>query len=406
MTPATLDQVAESILYEAARHVRPQPVVYGHELPVDLAAVGVPQVTVTIPAAWRWQGGLVEEEHLPEIAAALENRLHARVATNRMYAGAIQRPLAIRRAARGERAWAAAHPVIAVGDRPGASPAPAALATVRVRIGQTTYTLGPRHTRELVDLGEGSLVLALDGEFVVFPEKLAVAIEGAVHRTAVVVEGPFRVHEPGWWRWGTPGRVLAEGEVLDRVGSRPAPAVGCRVWSDGIELALDAETRSTTVSHGDAGVELRLDPGQGVLALRAVGSGPVTGRSALGRLLFDALVEIEVLPGELEQISVGGKLVSLAMMGPRASRERRTVTVGPERSRGSAIFSDNLLVTDPTASSVRHVGEIYVRDGVRSLFRALRRCRVDGRAAEVGDVVPVHADFSLQLGGSPLLVHT
>jgi hypothetical protein len=131
----------------------------------------------------------------------------------------------------------------------------------------------------------------------------------------------------------------------------------------------------------------------------------VIGRSTLGRLLLDTTIEAEVLPAELEQVSVGGKWVSLAMSGPPAKRDRRTVSVVPERAAVSRLFTDTVLVPDRSASSIRNVGELYRYEGVRDLYKSLRRCRVDGRPVDVGDVVAVHGDFSLQLGDSHLLVH-
>lgn len=403
----TVDAVVEDVLREVSRSARPGPVLKGYELPAD-TALAVPQVTVALPVGWMWRGTVVEEEHLPEIAAALESRLRARVAVNQAYAGAIERPLLVRRAGWREKAWSAARPTVGVGDPPLDRPALDPKSTVRVRIDGNTHTLGASRTRKRVVLGNDTILIALEGdELVVVPEGLVVQVGGTLARSTIAVTGPFRVLEaPGWLGWGKPGRVLAAGEVLDRVGPPPpAPRrpLACRLWGDGIDLALDPSRPSTRVEHGDVGVEFRLDPDRGVLALRAVG-GPATGRGDLGRIVLDPMVEAEVLPGEVEQISIGGMLVSLAMTGASGMRGRRIVTVGPERAIGSALFSDAILVPDPNTSSIRHVGELYAREGVRSLFKALRRGRVDGRAADMGDVLPVDSEFSLQLGASSLFV--
>lgn len=400
-----IDALATDIVREVCASnssMRPR---LGHELPADLAAPAAAAVTIVLPPTWTWSGRLVEDADLPEVAETVTSHLRARAAINHRYRGAADAAISLHRSRPADKAWSTRRPVVSLGSLPpSSSRKPETRA--RVRLGTDTYTFGPGRTRGRVAAGGEVLGIALDEDLHLLPSSgLAIRVGGLLrHGDIVVSPGPFLVHERSrMWR-SRPGRLLVEGEVLDLVRARAQALLGCRAWGDGVDVSLDVNRRSAQVSHGGSTAELRIAPEQGVLRLRGI-TGSVVGKTRFGRLVLDPVLEAETLPGEVEQLNLGGKWVSLAVSGTPSDRECRTVTVGPERAAGSHIFSGTLLVTDRDATTLRHVGEIYSREGVRSLFKALRPCRVDGRLAVVGDLLPVEEDFTLHLGGSFLHVH-
>ena len=405
----TVDELVERVLREALLGVQVRSPERGTEPPADLLTAEGARVVVVLPAPWRWRGLPVQERDVPELREAIEKGVHARVATNRMYAVVADVPLEVRRAGVGDRAWAAKDPQVFVSrEAPAMAPRVPTETRVRVRIGSAEYALGDDCDRQEVPCGKGRTLLAPDpdGEGVeVIPDNLLIGLDGRFYAGPTRVgAGGFTLHERSlsWWL-GKPGRFLAEGEVIHVGGSRRVAAEpgACRVWGEGVEAELAAGEPAHRFEHGDAALDLRFDPDHGVLVLSSSGRAPVRGRGPIGRVVLDRQLEAEMLPGEIDEVDLAGKTLFLSTTGSSVVRFARAVTLAPP---GYPSRPGSIQVAPPglRGGPVEHLGEILEASGVRAFFRAWVSCRVDGRPADVGDVLPVRPTVTLQYRSSVL----
>lgn len=404
MNPA-LDRVVREVL---AAGMRRGEVRRGYEAPTALVAEADP-VVVVLPARWTWGGRLAQDGDLPAIEEALQGAIRARVALNHRYVAV---PATVRRARLGEAAWGASAPMV-VREAESVMDAPARPGRVdaRVRVGRQVHLFGDGQDREIIPLGRGELVLGLfDGAVFLAPSLLLVRSDRGFSASPVqLTSGPFEIYDqakdwPGaaWFRSPKAGTLLAEGEVLALAGA-PVPVRAetldrCYLSGDGVDLELHEGQLVGSVKHADSTVDVRIEPARGIIALR--GTGRVIGLGALGRVLLDRFLDLEALPGEITAIDLGGKRLALSAPGAGPPRTRRRVTRAPASHAGGI---DGIHAVSPEPG-VLHLGEVLLAELVRPIFRALVACRVDGRPAAVGDMLPVRESFSIEVGNSSLSV--
>jgi len=405
-----LDKVARDVISTGMRR---GPLRHGYESPTALRDVAG-RVVVVLPAEWKWAGRLAQETDLAAIEGALQAAVRGRSELNRQYV--VDVPIGVRRARPGEPAWTAREPVV-VREEEVAASAPRSPVRVgaRVRVGRSIHPFGEGHDRESIVLGPGELVLGLlDGAVFLTPKRLLVEAGGACSsETVQLTSGSFQVYAlarswPGaaWFRGPKIGGRVAEGEILELVGAqRPVAAPDtleqCHISGDGVDIELHAGHLTESVKHANSVLDVRIEPARGVVALRGYGAGPVTGTGSHGRILLDRFVDLEALPGEVTSVDVAGKLLRLTSPGSASPRSRRRVTMAPASHAGSI---DGIHTVSPQARGVVHIGEVLLADFVRPIFRALVACRVDGRLAAVGDLLPVRESFSISFGSSSLSV--
>lgn len=406
----TVDEIVERVLREALLGAQVRRPERGTEYPAELLAVDGARVVVVLPAPWRWRGLPVQERDLPALREAVTNGVKARGATNRLYAVAAGVPVEVRRAVVGDRAWSAKDPHVYISrEAPVEAPRVPTETRLLVRIGSTEYALGDDCDRHEVQVGKGRALLAPDPDnegIEVIPDRLLVGLGRRFHAGPIRVGvGEFALHERSlsWWL-RKPGRLLAPGEVILVGSGRRAVEKelgSCRVWGDGVEAELAAGDPAHRFEHGDAALELRLDPDHGVLVVSSAGRTPVRGRGPIGRVVLDRQLEAELLPGEIDEVDLAGKTLFLSTTGSNVARFARTVTLAPP---GYPSRPGSIQIAPPglRGGPVEHLGELLEASGVRAFFRAWVGCRVDGRPADVGDVLPVRPTFTLQYRSSVL----
>lgn len=406
-TAPEVGAIVSQVLAFALANAVPGHVQKGHELPAELARHDGRTVLVVLPVSWRWRGRIVQESDLSAIADAITDALQSRAETNRSYG-----PVAnVRVVARRARPTEALRNVTVAFDSPvEAVPPPVEPGDVgaRIRLGTHEFSLGEGRDSHAVSVPPGSVVAALDsGNLWLGPEKVCIHVGGAFHHELVrVEEGPFAVHATGWLgRFGRPGRLLVAGEVLQVV--KRAPAAGFRVCGEGLDISLDAENLQGEVENAGAGLKMRFKPETGVLALQSGRSGSVTAHGPLGPILLDHAIEAETLAGEVSQVDIAGRSFFLTAIGEHVERAcAKVFAVSPTytgRFAPGAVFAvDRKAVGD----AVLLVGELFRSPGVGALLRMRVPGHVDGRLAQINEVVPVRRDCSLIVHGTALHVRT
>lgn len=408
-----LELLLGPLIEGAIVHAVKQPLVLGTELPTDPPVpAGDVRATVILPVDTFYRGRLVRDEDGPGIAAELHARVQAKEMTNQRYAAALNLPIEVRRACRGEHAR---KPIVTVGlvsDETDVQQRQPTETLARVQIGSPIYALGSDLDSVFVPVRTESVVVSFrEGVLAMLPAaNVGIEIGGKIHRGPTELEeGPFtlgrmnifgRVLGFGFGRGG----FLATGNVLEIVrpkAPQPAPFAGLRIRGPGLDGLIDQAHPELRVAHAGAAVDVRVER-PGAISLHNVGAGSATGQGDLGRMPLDPALSTEVLDGEVHTLHVGDQQFSMISTGlPGVRRQQHKVRKVPLGESG--VPSGELHGIDPLmrrGASWVHVGELLTAPGVRSLFHARQDCRVDGRSAAVNDLLPVRHEFTVEFGGS------
>lgn len=386
----------------------------GDEAPAELLGSGPGDVVSVIlsPELVTEGGAAVSDADCISIGKAVQGIIRERSRTD--LALAVDPPIVVRRAVEGDAAWKTFKTTVTVGAPRAAPPpvprTPPSEPRAEVQLGEEVLVFSSAESRHVRRYGGGALVIDESSDGLMFhPKKLEIHTTGGTHVGPIrLPDGRFEIRErwhQTWYRLRRPGR-LTTGEVLwqRRSTVAAAPSSVCQI-SGLLNDILDAARPTRTVDNGGRRVGLSLEPATGILSLLGL-AGPVTGRGSLpGRLLLDPQRQAQFGAGENVILDVGGKALELRCEGESTERLTRKVRSVPAAYAKGAVPGGDVLFVNPDARGlVVNVGELLLGPTARALalFRALVRCKVDGRWAEIDDLLPVRPNFSLWFAGTSL----